>query len=766
VEESLEIAREVMGRPVAVTAANNSARDEVFAYDLDGNLVRTGEFQELAFDAADQVLTRTGASYDYDTQGNLTRTIYADGSRLETPHDSMNRIMGLRRYDDAGVLVRELEYVYDALSRRVATAEDGVASHRIFAFDNLIGRAETDLDGSQAIAAYLVGPSLDDVFAATVDGVTRYLHRDEIGSVRLVTTSDAAVIGSSSYSLFGRTIFQSGANDTELGYTARPSDGQTGLIDLRARMYDPALGRFLARDPISTLALGDTLYAYSGNRPTVFSDPSGLSAQSPLRDVFSSVISGISDAATGLFDAALDVVSGVVSGVFDVTTSLATSYWTGQRHLASGMAHVADAIDWVIDETHSMSKALFGNSPVSNALIDTRAEVVRAILPHEALRGPSIMFQGFDLIAEGDPSLGLLRLFEGAGKVAEGVSFSLNPTLGFQDIAISLAKKVAVDNATTIVDAAMLADPRAAAAGFVGLGAGDRPVSLSWYSPVPVGAAGIGSSLVPGPVRHDVENVHPNIRINAPEILGSGSYLVLDGPSAGHPSEQLETVSQDALRPIVAVGMSWWRSCRNRTEVAHVLSDIELYITDLPNLVLGLAVEDLNGSGTRAVLIDRDAAGLGWFIDATPADNSEFSAEFSGYGLSATIGSFAYGKVDLVTVVAHELGHLLGFEDLEPDTHQDALMAGKLPPGVRRLPFSSLRHVQDTRTGIRSSDHCTTHFKSASPTPPGHELRVDLTGAGRAAASVLLGHREHRFVRSDHEEPVAAAIAWLGVIMR
>jgi len=76
----------------------------------------------------------------------------------------------------------------------------------------------------------------------------------------------------------GRPGGATGSAPSAWGYAGEYQEGQTGLIYLRARWYDPATGRFLTRDPfagIPTVPATLNPYVYALNNPVMYTDPSG-----------------------------------------------------------------------------------------------------------------------------------------------------------------------------------------------------------------------------------------------------------------------------------------------------------------------------------------------------------------------------------------------------------------------------------------------------------------------------------------------------------
>ncbi|XYH97782.1 RHS repeat-associated core domain-containing protein [Sorangium sp. So ce1128] len=119
---------------------------------------------------------------------------------------------------------------------------------------------------------------------------TRYVHVDHLGSVDALTDEDGDVIERRSYDPFGQrrnpvwgqpapASFSSG---TTRGFTGHEGDEELGLVNMRGRMYDPRIGRFLTTDPIVQAPLSGQSwnpYSYVGNDPLNHVDPSGFQAE-------------------------------------------------------------------------------------------------------------------------------------------------------------------------------------------------------------------------------------------------------------------------------------------------------------------------------------------------------------------------------------------------------------------------------------------------------------------------------------------------------
>ena len=150
---------------------------------------------------------------------------------------------------------------------------DGVASS--YLVDAQGGLPTLVDDGSKA---YLHAGGL----LGEIGGGTRYALGDALGSVRGLADDAGSLVGTASYEAFGATRASSGASSL-FGFTGEPTDA-TGLVYLRARTLDPATGRFLSADSVIPNAPGTSgynLYAYAGNDPTTWTDPTGHQVLAP-----------------------------------------------------------------------------------------------------------------------------------------------------------------------------------------------------------------------------------------------------------------------------------------------------------------------------------------------------------------------------------------------------------------------------------------------------------------------------------------------------
>ncbi|MDA1051398.1 MAG: tandem-95 repeat protein, partial [Planctomycetota bacterium] len=120
-------------------------------------------------------------------------------------------------------------------------------------------------------------------------------------------------------------------------------------------------------------------------------------------------------------------------------------------------------------------------------------------------------------------------------------------------------------------------------------------------------------------------------------------------------AEQIANLTLQQIAPVLVAAADQW--IQVNPLAAGILNRIEVKLADLSGNYLGLT-----SLATQTIWIDTDAAGHGWWTDV--AEDPE-----SG--------------MDLLTVLTHELGNLLGYLDLPADA--DHILAAALPAETRRL---------------------------------------------------------------------------------
>jgi len=175
-------------------------------------------------------------------------------------------------------------------------------------------------------------------------------------------------------------------------------------------------------------------------------------------------------------------------------------------------------------------------------------------------------------------------------------------------------------------------------------------------------------------------------------------YLTLDLP----PKELAEPIAPLTLaevKPLVPEAVARWVAAgSDGRQLRTALENVQFVIMDLPDSRLAAA-------HTGHILLDVDAAGYGWFVDATSSGDDEFQRVISPSERQAGKGSPAAGHVDLLTAITHELGHVLGLPDLPVELVPHNIMTDTIGLGTRRSPIRHhvARDHADTRSESRSA---------------------------------------------------------------
>lgn len=236
-----------------------------------------------AVDSTNAYTSVGAAALQTDANGNLVD----DGAGRRFGYDAFNRLVTVE------TPTHRTRYGHDATGRRtrsdVTSLADGTTVSTLFLHDGMHCVEERVVGGPRSgeVRELVHGGRVDEVLfsAVTHGGTTRvyYHHEDVAGNTVALTDEDGVVVDEVAYDEWGVAWHRDPAAHAAAGnrylFQGLRWDEEAGLYHVRARAYDPGLGRFVQRDPIGVwgdpVSLGNA-YTFAGNNPVTWRDPRGL----------------------------------------------------------------------------------------------------------------------------------------------------------------------------------------------------------------------------------------------------------------------------------------------------------------------------------------------------------------------------------------------------------------------------------------------------------------------------------------------------------
>jgi len=253
-----------------------------YKYDSFGNLREKklgARTVTLSYDEAKNRLKRsfdpTGSTGDrwigYDHRGNVTSL-----GALAMTYDMSDQPVAISGTAN-GVGAANGNYWYDGNFKRVKAVVNGKTIYNVYNSAGSLIHVDAVSDAKKT--DYVSGPT--GILARISNGAVTYLHPNHIGSAQSGTTSSGAVAWREQYTPFGEEVRSVSANDNLAGFTGHIKDSATGLSYMKARYYDPVIGRFLSVDPMTMMHMDMNpsyfnRYAYTSNNPINLVDPTGM----------------------------------------------------------------------------------------------------------------------------------------------------------------------------------------------------------------------------------------------------------------------------------------------------------------------------------------------------------------------------------------------------------------------------------------------------------------------------------------------------------
>ena len=263
----------------------------------------TGGFDALgyAYDATGNITSKTKGqdiyTYSYNpAHPHAVSKIDLNGTDYDPPYTydfNGNLISGPDFTDPQQIAARTIDYNTDNMPVHITHDKGGTTVTTGFLYDGLGQRAKKSvINGTTTIPTYYINEYFEVeettpvkyVFAgnlrvvrATPSG-TVYFHKDHLGSSSAMSDATGVAIETSNYMPFGGMRSHAGTWNSDYKFTDQEFDGEAGLYNFNARLYDPVIGRFISADsivpdPFNPQSLNR--YSYCRNNPLIYVDPTG-----------------------------------------------------------------------------------------------------------------------------------------------------------------------------------------------------------------------------------------------------------------------------------------------------------------------------------------------------------------------------------------------------------------------------------------------------------------------------------------------------------
>ncbi|MEK4527884.1 MULTISPECIES: polymorphic toxin-type HINT domain-containing protein [Paenibacillus] len=250
-----------------------------YSYDNNKNMinrVQEGSQDTFTYDKLDRILSSSpnNEQYTYDKQGNRL-TMQSDKdlnvSESEYQYDTRNRLTQVTK--DA----KKVGYQYNGDNLLVERTENGAVTRYYYDDDaQIIAEAEVRNGTPELKANYIRGTKLEAI--AYPDGSKAYVQTNGHGDITELRNANGELLNKYQYDLWGNIVSKEEKVHNPFRYSGELWDDTTELQYLRARWYDPSLGRFITEDTFEgdlQNPMTQNGYVYAGNNALIYVDPSG-----------------------------------------------------------------------------------------------------------------------------------------------------------------------------------------------------------------------------------------------------------------------------------------------------------------------------------------------------------------------------------------------------------------------------------------------------------------------------------------------------------